>query len=267
MGLDEFLISQDRPPTRGLQSLEDLDEALVSTPIGRETPGSADAPSLPAHASPAETASPAVDADRWSSGLRDSIDLPPELVAAAIISPPAFAGVEGEGSAAASSSGSTDEAASSQGFPRSWTATSPEASRGLGAFLATAVQIERASVPRDIDLFEGDTSSPAGLMENVRGPAASLANAPSAPPAWSSATSAHPVRSGFGWEGAGLTSPESTRSPATAPDAVSSGQEIERLEGRLALVAERLERAAERLASPSLPLGSRPRTFRGRIDG
>lgn len=51
-------------------------------------------------------------------------------------------------------------------------------------------------------------------------------------------------------------------------DDTSSTETLERIEGRLSQAVEKLEQAAERLASSSpAPMGARPRGFRGRIDG
>lgn len=45
------------------------------------------------------------------------------------------------------------------------------------------------------------------------------------------------------------------------------GDDYERTEGRLSQLADRLERVVERLAATPQPIGSRHRSFRGRIDG
>jgi len=271
MGLDEFLIPTGPSPGRPALPAEGLDDVLVAPPSVPEPSGPPDGgpdaprafapPTPPPAASP--TATPPATAPSRSIEVEPSVATElPLIVPPTIDEPPATATDLGPAEEAWAPSASRPPAPAAD--------LTAEASARLDGFLAAAPAVEEPpSAWRPAPDEEDAILAPADLVPpTVAAPTPeAVPRAPASP--WASPT----------LDAVSSLAPPAYREPSpfvgadagARPefgDATPAEELIGRLEDRIALAIERLERAAERLAAPpAASIAARPRAFRGRLDG
>jgi hypothetical protein len=267
MGLDAFLIPQQPASTKVARSLNSLGEALASPPINVDAPEAGpeltDVPheTTPPSESPSQTSPHAHG--REALALMDRAGLPPAFVAEVVISPPE---IKGRGTAPEPAS---SELPSVEGpiarFDGPTSATFGDSEK-LGDFLTTAG--DSIAPPRgEVDRVDADLISTSPLMELDQASDAAAPAYATVRDQWREPSPPRPTNQIHRWEEVASIPSRTNRFSDGVGGGLELGDETERIEERLSQVATRLEQAVERLGSPSLPLGQRPRPFRGRIDG
>lgn len=263
MGLDEFLIPQETSELGVTWPLDKLDEILATPPIGADAPAGEEGLVIPDRPT-ATLIGPLLHGDETGTSV---IQQTPELAAALVglVTVDAPAALSAIGPGLAPSTSSSVDAPGPQ-IDRS-PSSSLEVSGKLGKFLMVSREIIATSLSKDVERIESEFLSKSPLVQNDWG---------------SDAAETSPTSHKAGrWPMVGPSRPSGRAISSDAPppalavaagdsegarDGYQHGNDYDRIEGRLSQVADRLERVVERFAAPP-PIGSRPRPFRGRVDG
>lgn len=263
MGLDDFLIPQETLDSSGHWPLEQLDEVLATPPIGPDAPMGAEGSVIPDRPTAALIEPPPRGNETGPPVLQQTPELTAALVGPVLVDVPTGPRTTrpGLGPSTSSRVNATDSQADRSA------ASSVEVPGKLGKFLVLARDIISTSLSKDVERIESEFLPMSPLIQDDWGSDAA-ASSPTSDLAgrWSMVG---PSRS-TGRPNSSDGPPPIQAAAAGDPEGASNGSQqandYDRIEGRLSLVTDRLERVAERFAAPP-PIGSRPRPFRGRVDG
>lgn len=269
MGLHAFLMPQEPSPIEDVRPLSELDEVLISPPLSlsasHEDPGSTDI--IPPMGGSIEVPS---QSQPHTLGRRSSApdrDIGPTMARAAgiVIDPPTLerrtTAIEAAQSGRALIDGPSSLHGPSSSAPH-------EITSGLVDFLAPAgVPDLPLLASEEVDWIEDEFISKSPLLEASWGASSAAVPLSAARSLWRDDAPPHPAGGALRSGDTASTPPSSGWTSSGANGSPDLGGGIEQVEERLSQVATRLEQAVQRLASPTLPLGQRPRPFRGRIDG
>ena len=276
MGLEAFLLSQESTPSGAEQGLDVLEDILVQPPMAltSESPSPVD----PRTSIPAADSVP--NAKRRGRNLpggveargSDTIRMAHTRANSGFVDPPREPHDASHGLATNSVPFERRSSHVPDGMARAGFALDgidPRVGDRLLDYLAPVSMPELGPrIPNDLDDVEDVVVAPPTLS-TIEPPAATSFASLSRPGRQDLPAMASPYAGSLaGWDGFASSRDDHPRAGSLLggePD-FDSGSPSGQFESRLMQVAERLERAAQRLASPSLPLGTRPRSFRGRID-
>jgi hypothetical protein len=269
MGLDAFLMPQEPSPIDDARPLSGLDEVLISPPITLSASGEGQDSTVAVPPKGLPTEAPSRSQPHafggGASAPNRGVEVTSALAAGAVIVPPTVERRTTAFEPARPGRALIDDLGLRYDPPSS---APSEIACELGDFLATAgVPILSPLASEEVDEIEREFISKSPLMETAWRSTPSAATSPTDRGPWRDVASPHSAGGSHRSEG-DVSTPSSvewmSNGAVGGPDLRG---DIERTEERLSQVVIRLEQAVERLGSPSLPLGQRPRPFRGRIDG
>ncbi|OJW18806.1 MAG: hypothetical protein BGO49_17435 [Planctomycetales bacterium 71-10] len=264
MDLDEFLISQETSESGVPWPLDKLDEILATPPIGADAPAGEEGSASPDRPTAALIGPLPQGDETRTSVLHQTPELASALVEPVIVAAPTAAErAKGPGLAPLTSSRVDTPGPRIDRSPSS----SLEVSGKLGKFLVTAREPIAMSLSEDVERIESEFLSKSPLIQSDWGSEAAATSSTSAPGGqWPMVGPIRPARQVTPSQAAPLTLTAAAEDSDGASGGSQYGNDYDRIEGRLSQVADRLERVVERFAAPP-PIGSRPRPFRGRVDG